>query len=114
MRVDSEADLETILASDISFSGDIRTEEPLLIKGNFKGSVHSTVDVFISKNAVVEAKIVAKKVSVYGNVKGDVHANTQVELFSTAKLAGNIFTQDLIIESGAYFSGQCTMLGVKD
>ena len=104
-----ESTLDTVLAEDIEFDGELRFSRPLLIKGNVKGTVISDTDLFVNPEATVAATIEADKVSVKGEVVGDIHAKRRLELFSTARVRGNIKTPDLIVQSGCMLDGSCTM-----
>jgi cytoskeletal protein CcmA (bactofilin family) len=104
-----EADIDTVLAEDIEFEGELVFHDPLLIKGFFNGEIRSSGDLFINESARVEAKIEAQTVSVKGRVTGDVQAHTRLELFETARITGNIRTPDLYVQSGCLINGTCKM-----
>jgi cytoskeletal protein CcmA (bactofilin family) len=113
MRIRSidESTLQTVLAEDIDFDGELHFTEPLLIKGHVKGKVMSETDLYINADAVVAARIEAGKVSVKGEVQGDIYAKGRVELFASARVTGNVHTPDLIVQSGCTLNGSCTMPG---
>ncbi len=104
-----ESEIDTVLAEDIDFEGEMTFERPVLIKGRFQGHIRASGDLFINQKAVVDATVEAMVVSVQGQVSGDVHARTRLELFSSSSLAGNIRTPDLIMQSGCVFNGTCRM-----
>lgn len=111
MRLKSidESDIDTVLAEDIEFEGELSFEKPLLIKGRFKGSINASSDLYVSREAEVKATITASVVSVKGRVKGDITATERLELFDSSALRGNIKTPNLIMESGCMFNGTCAM-----
>lgn len=115
MRIRSidESTLQTVLAEDVDFDGEIHFSEPLLIKGQVKGKVKGKVvsetDLYINAGAVVAARVEARKVSVKGEVHGDIHAKSRLELFASARVTGNVHTPDLIVQSGCLLNGSCTM-----
>jgi len=113
VRSIDESELDTVLADDIQFEGRIEFSDPLLVKGAVQGEIVSSSDLYIAENAVVRADIEASRVSIKGTIHGDVRATGRVELFSGARLTGNVFTPDLIVQSGSRFSGHCDM-GEKD
>lgn len=104
-----EEDYDTVLASDIFFDGVIKFEKPFMIKGNVQGSIQSTSDLMISDHAHVKATINADRVIIKGEVIGDVTASTSVHVFSSGKLTGNVTAPEVILDSGCFFSGICTM-----
>lgn len=104
-----ESTLQTVLAEDIDFDGELSFSEPLLIKGSVKGTITSETDLYINDGAVVDATVQARKVSVKGEVQGDIRALERLELFSTARITGNVQAPDLIVQSGCRLNGSCRM-----
>ncbi|MGA2764466.1 MAG: polymer-forming cytoskeletal protein [Spirochaetia bacterium] len=106
-----EHEIDTVLAEDIDFEGHLTFKKPLMIKGKFKGEIKSTSALYIGEKAYVEARTEADVVSAKGRHKGDILGHSRVELFSTARVDGDITTPDLIAESGCKFNGVCNMSG---
>jgi cytoskeletal protein CcmA (bactofilin family) len=104
-----EAALDTILAEDIDFTGELSFEKPLMIKGRFEGTIHASGDLYVENGAHVEALVEANLVSLKGELKGNINARSRVELFATSRVDGDITSPDLVMESGARFNGICTM-----
>ena len=67
-----ESDFNTVMASDISFSGRIRFTKPFMIKGNVSGQIIADSDLVIATDAVVNADISADRILVRGKVEGNV------------------------------------------
>lgn len=108
-----ESDIDTILAEDIDFTGELAFSKPLMIKGKFSGQIKASGDLYIGSEAQVEARVEANVVSLKGRLKGNIYAKTRVELFSTATVEGDITAPDIIMESGCRFNGMCKMSGVE-
>ena len=53
----------------------------------------------------VRANVQARDVVVHGKVEGNVRGTERVELKKSAILMGDIFTQRIVIEEGAFFKG---------
>jgi cytoskeletal protein CcmA (bactofilin family) len=106
-----EDEIDTILAEDIDFTGELKFKAPLMIKGKFNGQIKASHDLYVGENAEIEAKIEADMISSRGKITGNITAKKCIELFSTAKVSGDITCPDLIIESGAIFDGYCNMSG---
>lgn len=104
-----ESEIDTILAEDIDFDGVLNFAEPLMVKGKFVGEIKASGDLYIGKEAVVEAQIEANLVSLRGRVKGNITAHKRVELFASAAVDGDITAPNIIMESGCRFNGQCNM-----
>ena len=104
-----ESELDTILAEDIHFNGNLSFEAPLMIKGCFSGDIKAGGDLYIGKKAEVKARIEARVVSIQGKVKGNIYAAERVELSASSSVDGDITAPDIVMESGCRFNGICTM-----
>jgi cytoskeletal protein CcmA (bactofilin family) len=110
IRKIDETELDTVLAEDIDFDGELSFKQPLLVKGRVTGQVRSESDLYINESASVDATISAATVSVKGTVHGDITASTRLELFSSSDVSGSIRTGDLVVQSGCRLNGSCEML----
>ena len=106
-----DSDFDTILSSDIDFSGTLNFDKPFLIRGRVSGNIVAQGLLLVDEEAVVEANINASRVIIRGSVKGDVIASEKVELAITGKLVGNVRAPEIFMETGCVFNGQCTMTG---
>lgn len=106
-----EEEIDTVIASDVEFTGTLMFTKPLMIKGKFRGTIKSEGDLYISEKASVEAAIQAQVVSIKGRVKGDVQAKARLELHATSVLEGDILAPEVEMEAGCSFNGACRMLG---
>jgi cytoskeletal protein CcmA (bactofilin family) len=104
-----DEDFDTILSSDIDFSGTLQFEKPFLIRGKVFGIIDAKGLLVVDECAVVEAGINASKVIIRGVVKGDVTATEKVEITGTGKLTGNVTAPEISMETGCSFNGRCTM-----
>ena len=104
-----EGDFDTILSSDIDFSGVLEVEKPFLIRGKVSGEINSKGILVVDEEAVVNANISAVYVIIRGQVKGDVKAAKKLELTLTGKLIGNVTSPEIMMESGCVFNGKCFM-----
>ncbi|MBN2875576.1 MAG: polymer-forming cytoskeletal protein [Spirochaetales bacterium] len=102
-----------MLGSLTSFSGTLKFDTSLLIRGTFKGDIEARGALYIDEGATVEAgKIRAMSIVVAGSVHGDLEAADKVEFRSSAQIRGNVKTTKLRIADGVLFEGRCEM--VKD
>ena len=108
-RYTDELDMDTVMAEDFFFEGQMVFEKPLLVKGKFKGDIKSQGELHINEGAEMDARIEAGKVWLKGRVKGEIKAHEKLELFSSAVMEGNISTPELIVQSGCRFRGCCEM-----
>ena len=105
-----EEDFDTVLASDIAFSGQIKFAEPFMIKGKVSGRIDATSDLVIDTAAQVNADIVADRVLVRGTVQGNIEAKRIVFVAASGSVTGDIFSAEIALEPGCSFTGKCTMV----
>lgn len=104
-----ESEIDTVLAEDIDFTGELKFSKSLMIKGKFDGKINADGHLFIGPNAHVKAEIKTGKLTCYGKIDGPVFAKERVELSKESILNGDVTTPDIIIESGCKFNGRCIM-----
>jgi cytoskeletal protein CcmA (bactofilin family) len=104
-----EEQLDTILAGDVEFSGEMSFKKPLMIKGRVSGVIRSESDLYVDEKAVVEADISASIVSVKGKVRGNISACLRVELFAGASVDGDVTAPQITMETGCRLNGACRM-----
>ncbi len=114
IRTIEEGDIDTVLAEDIDFSGNVSFTRSLMVKGQFQGTIKATGNLYIGESARIDATIEADIISIKGKVKGDIYATTRVELSSTSSLEGDITAPDIVMESGCKFNGICAMKSPKE
>lgn len=107
----SGASETTYIAAECVFSGNITLKGNARIDGQIEGSVTLSGDLVIGPSAVIKATVQANTVSISGEVRGDITAKESLELCPSARLFGNIYTQQLKIDQGAQFIGSSRLLG---
>jgi cytoskeletal protein CcmA (bactofilin family) len=108
-----EEEFDTIVSSDIDFSGVIYFDKPSLIKGKVKGEIIAEDLLVIEEAAVVVANIKGSRIIIYGKVEGDVEATDRVELTATGTLIGDVQASEMTMETGCVFNGVCIMPKTK-
>jgi cytoskeletal protein CcmA (bactofilin family) len=94
------------IGKSVIVKGELSGSEDLYLDGEVEGSIelkgHSLT---IGPNGRVRANIQARDVVVQGKVDGNVCGTDRVELKKSALLVGDIVTQRIVIEDGAFFKG---------
>ncbi len=109
IRSVDESELSTVFASDVEFEGEMSFDEPVLIKGTFRGHINSGTSLYIGETAQVTADVHAELVSVQGKLKGEIAASRRLELFSGSQVRGSVTSPDIIMQSGAELNGTVKM-----
>ena len=105
---------DTIVESDISFTGNIKIKKSFMIRGKVNGSIDSVSDLVVDSDAVVNADIKAERVLIRGKVKGNVVGNKLIFVTASGSLDGDITTGKVVLEPGCNFSGKCTMVKIEN
>jgi len=104
--------LGSFLGTDSSFNGKLNVRGTLRVDGMVEGQIDADY-VILSESAEVKGEIKAKKIIIGGKIDGNGHAQELVEIKSTGKVLGDIFTQKLIIIEGAEFNGKVEMKKIE-
>lgn len=101
-----------LIGTGTKIKGDIQSEGDIRIDGTLIGTIKSKGKVVIGSTGIVEGEISCQNADISGTVKIKITVSDVLLLKPTAKLTGDIVTGKLAIESGATFSGTCSMGGV--
>ncbi|MCF3973471.1 bactofilin family protein [Paracoccus salsus] len=93
----------SVLSSDLTVTGNIRTDGDIQIEGNVEGDIRAH-QLVIGESATIKGEIVGDEVVVNGRVIGRVRG-LKVRLTATARVEGDIIHKTIAIESGAHFEG---------
>jgi len=93
----------TVLQGDLICSGNLKVD------GKVVGNINSPSRVVVGETGTVEGEIKCQNAQIYGEVNGFINCEDVLVLKSTAKIKGDIKTGKMVIEIGAYFTGNCSM-----
>ena len=93
----------SILSSDLTVVGNLRTTGDIQIEGTVEGDIRAHL-LTVGESATIRGEIVADDIVVNGRVIGKVRG-LKVRLTSTARVEGDIIHKTIAIESGAHFEG---------
>jgi cytoskeletal protein CcmA (bactofilin family) len=95
------------IGKSVIIKGELSGSEDLFVDGVVEGTIElRNNNLVIGPNGQVKASIHAKGVVVQGKLDGDIRASQRAELRKTAVAVGDVFTQRIAIEEGAYFKGK--------
>jgi cytoskeletal protein CcmA (bactofilin family) len=101
----------SVLGPSLSFKGELRAEEDLLIQGKVEGSIEHTSNLTIGEQGKVKADVKAEFIAVEGKVTGDLTGTKSIVIKDTADVDGNIFSPTVSLHEGATFNGKIDMSG---
>lgn len=94
------------IGKSVIIRGELSGSEDLFFDGEVEGSIElKSNSLTIGPNGRIRANIQAKEVVIHGRVDGNIRATERVELKQSAVLSGDLVTQRIMIEDGAFFKG---------
>lgn len=104
--------LATLIAQDITITGDLEYADGLRLDGRVHGNVSSKPGtktlLVLSERGAIEGNVHGYDIVVNGRIEGDVIADHFVELQANAHVVGNIYYQQLQMDCGASVDGKLT------
>ncbi len=94
---------------DCEVEGTLSLDGPLLVHGDFRGSIKCRDLVTVGEAGTVQGPIRARQVVIHGSVVGNVSATRDIVLRGSARLHGDMKAPSLVVERGAYFNGRTEM-----
>ena len=93
----------TVLQGDLICSGNLKVD------GKVVGNITSPSRVVVGETGTVEGEMKCQTAQIYGDVNGFINCEDVLVLKSTSKIKGDIKTGKMVIEIGAFFTGNCSM-----
>jgi cytoskeletal protein CcmA (bactofilin family) len=99
----------SIVAKDLTISGDLQAEGVIRVEGRVIGNVHAGDQVLISEGGIVEGDVVTREAIIGGRVHGCVTAEERAELQASSVVHGDIATRRLLVQEGGQVNGTVKM-----
>ena len=100
---------KTVLGSNAVFKGELTFKGTLCIDWEFEGKLTTSDKLIVAEEGSVVANIEAGTVICRGKITGNVIASQKVEIHSTGKILGDVYTPALMMELGAVIHGKSNM-----
>jgi len=101
----------TVLSAAARLTGDLTTDEDVVLAGTFAGSLRTTRSLQIAATGSLHGEAHAESVLVLGRVYGPIHAVDRIQLQAGAVVEGDIAAQRVRIHDDAVFNGRCSISG---
>jgi cytoskeletal protein CcmA (bactofilin family) len=94
------------IGKSVIIKGELSGSEDLYIDGQVEGAIELKGNrLTLGPNGRVKANVNARSLVIQGRLEGNVHATDRVDLKQSAVVLGDIATQRISIEEGAFFKG---------
>lgn len=108
-------ELTALLGRGTRFEGKLHFEGAVRIDGSFTGEIRSDDVLVIGEGAEVDGQIdVATVIVRGGTVRADIRARKSIELFVPARVRGSLHAPSVMLEKGVQFEGSCRMAPLED
>ena len=95
------------IGKSVVIKGELSGSEDLYLDGQVEGSILlKGNNLTVGPNGQVKANVDAKGIIIQGKLEGNLHVSDRVELRKSAIVMGDIATQKIAIEEGAYLKGK--------
>jgi cytoskeletal protein CcmA (bactofilin family) len=95
------------IGKSVVIKGELSGSEDLYVDGNVEGNIElRNNSLTVGPNGKVKANVSAKSVVIQGKLEGSVNASDRVELRKSAVVTGDVTTQRIAIEEGAFLKGK--------
>lgn len=102
-----------IIGAGTEINGDVTSNGDIRIDGRVKGTIISKAKVVIGNSSVIDGDVEAQNADISGKVNGKLSITQTLLLKPSAYINGDITVNKLVVESGAEFNGNCSMLSTK-
>jgi len=100
--------LESFIGANTDFQGELNVKGTLRVDGRIDGKLNAEC-LILGETAVVKGEVTVKKIIVGGKVEGILRAQEILEIKSTGKVLGDIFTNKISVTEGGELNGKIEM-----
>ena len=112
-RRQREAGGLSIVAKDLTVSGNLEAAGVIRIEGRVQGNVQAGDQVLLSEGGIIEGNVATREAVIGGTVHGSISGSERVELQAGAAVEGDIATPRLLIQEGGRVNGTVRMEAVN-
>jgi cytoskeletal protein CcmA (bactofilin family) len=95
------------IGKSVAIKGELSGSEDLFVDGQVEGKIELQGNsLTVGPNGQVRANVTAKGVIIHGKLEGNIRASGHADLRRSSVTVGDIVTQRIAIEDGAYFKGK--------
>lgn len=95
------------IGKSVVIKGELSGSEDLYVDGHVEGKIElRNHSLMVGPNGNIKANVSAKSVEIQGKLDGTVNASERVELRASAAVTGDVITQRIAIEEGAFLKGK--------
>lgn len=95
------------IGKSVVIKGEVSGSEDLVVDGQIEGTIDlRNHNLTVGPNGKLKANVTAKSIVVLGKVDGSMIASDRLDLRKSAIVTGDVTTQRIAIEEGAFLKGK--------
>ena len=102
------------IESSTKFKGDIISKADFRIDGELDGTIKTKGKLIVGKNGKINGTVYCNAADIEGLVKGSLKITNTLSLKSSSIIEGDVFIGKLIVEAGATFYANFSMISAKE
>ena len=102
------------IENSTKFKGDIISKADFRIDGELDGTIKTKGKLIVGKNGKINGTVYCNAADIEGLVKGSLKITNTLSLKSSSIIEGDVFIGKLIVEAGATFNANCSMISAKE
>lgn len=91
----------TRIEGEVFSNGDIRVD------GVVDGYLNTKAKVVVGPKGIIKGELICESADVTGKIDGKISIKNELYLKSSAHITGELITNKLVVESGAFINGNC-------
>ena len=99
-------ELKALLEEGCLFEGKLSFSGTIRLNGHFKGEIEDGDTLVVGQNADIQGSVSVGEAIIAGNFNGKLIAKKRVEITSTGKLNGELYSPLLVTHEGAQMKGK--------
>lgn len=102
--------IDTLIGKNTDFVGNMTAEGTVRIDGKIKGDVFLTGNLIMGEQGSIKGNVKSDNIHLSGVIKGNVLSANQLHITTTGKLYGDMTVNNIVIDEGGLFHGNCIMM----
>lgn len=103
----AETAAPAVLGREVTITGEIRSQEPLIIEGEVEGTIDVAGHLLtIAANGNVRASVKATEIDIRGSLQGQVEGADKIYIRNGGRFVGDIHARGIVIEDGGFIRGK--------
>ncbi len=102
--------IDTLIGRNTEFIGTLTAEGTVRIDGRIKGDIFLSGNLIMGEQGNLKGNVKSDNIHLSGVINGNVESAGQLHITTTGKLYGDMTVNNIVIDEGGLFHGNCIMV----